>query len=188
MLLWWWCVAVVVIRTFGHGHRAVWGSGLFEAEEKLLFLWQWRGGGGGGGVGATSSATTITQMGQPPSLGHADTAAFRQQLPWHACSCSVHSVCICMSRRGWSAHLRDGRSRTSATSSLYLVEPLAGSAVLCCSAMQRQPVTGSPGKPEATRATPKMRLISSFSMRMVSDIKLIRTDTTLDLSQKAEKV
>ena len=72
--------------------------------------------------------------------------------------------------------------------SLYFVEPLAGSAVLCCSAMQRQPVTGSPGKPEATRATPKMRLISSFSMRMVSDIKLIRTDTTLDLSQKAEKV
>ena len=72
--------------------------------------------------------------------------------------------------------------------SLYVVEPIAGSAVLCCSAMQRQPVTGSPGKPEATRATPKMRLISSSSMNLVSDIKLIRTDTTLDLSQKAEKV
>ena len=69
----------------------------------------------------------------------------------------------------------------------FFEEPLAGSAVLCCSAMQRQPVTGSDCKQYATRATPKMRLISSSSMNLVSDIKLIRTDTTLDLSQKAEK-
>jgi hypothetical protein len=33
----------------------------------------------------------------------------------------------------------------------------------------------------------KIRLISWGSMTFVSDIKLIRTDTTLDLSQKAEK-
>ena len=34
----------------------------------------------------------------------------------------------------------------------------------------------------------KMSLISRRTMSAVSDIKLIRTDTTLDLSQKAEKV
>ena len=68
------------------------------------------------------------------------------------------------------------------------LKPLAGSAVLCDTAMQRQPVTESTGKPDAIRATSKMSLISSISMRSVSDIKLIRTDTTLDLSQKAEKV
>ncbi|XVF84275.1 hypothetical protein PTKIN_Ptkin17bG0020200 [Pterospermum kingtungense] len=33
----------------------------------------------------------------------------------------------------------------------------------------------------------KINLISCESMTHVSDIKLIRTDTTLDLSQKAEK-
>ncbi|TYI38914.1 hypothetical protein ES332_A02G062600v1, partial [Gossypium tomentosum] len=35
--------------------------------------------------------------------------------------------------------------------------------------------------------TPKINLISCDLMDHVSDIKLIRTDTTLDLSQKAEK-
>ena len=38
-----------------------------------------------------------------------------------------------------------------------------------------------------TRTRWKIRLISWGSMSPVSDIKLIRTDTTLDLSQKAEK-
>jgi hypothetical protein len=38
-----------------------------------------------------------------------------------------------------------------------------------------------------TRTRRKIRLISWGSMSPVSDIKLIRTDTTLDLSQKAEK-
>ncbi|KAL7119519.1 hypothetical protein ACP275_02G067800 [Erythranthe tilingii] len=33
----------------------------------------------------------------------------------------------------------------------------------------------------------KMNLISCEPMTHISDIKLIRTDTTLDLSQKAEK-
>ncbi|ESW05576.1 hypothetical protein PHAVU_011G191200 [Phaseolus vulgaris] len=33
----------------------------------------------------------------------------------------------------------------------------------------------------------KINLISCESMIHISDIKLIRTDTTLDLSQKAEK-
>ncbi|WCJ23878.1 vacuolar ATP synthase catalytic subunit-related / V-ATPase-related / vacuolar proton pump-related [Euphorbia peplus] len=33
----------------------------------------------------------------------------------------------------------------------------------------------------------KIRLISCSPMGYISDIKLIRTDTTLDLSQKAEK-
>jgi hypothetical protein len=37
------------------------------------------------------------------------------------------------------------------------------------------------------RTQEKIRLISWGSMSLVSDIKLIRTDTTLDLSQKAEK-
>jgi len=34
----------------------------------------------------------------------------------------------------------------------------------------------------------KMRLIFWTLIRVISEIKLIRTDTTLDLSQKAEKV
>ncbi|GLJ20552.1 hypothetical protein SUGI_0373910 [Cryptomeria japonica] len=39
------------------------------------------------------------------------------------------------------------------------------------------------------RLPPKeINLISCGSLNHVSDIKLIRTDTTLDLSQKAEKV
>jgi hypothetical protein len=38
-----------------------------------------------------------------------------------------------------------------------------------------------------TRTRGKITLISWGSMSLVSDIKLIRTDTTLDLSQKAEK-
>mgnify|MGYP004703368643 CR=1 FL=1 len=44
---------------------------------------------------------------------------------------------------------------------------------------QQATVVGSP--PE------KIKLISCGPMAHVSDIKLIRTDTTLDLSQKAEK-
>ena len=42
---------------------------------------------------------------------------------------------------------------------------------------------------QAQRSAPgqKIRLISCGTMSHVSDIKLIRTDTTLDLSQKAEK-
>ena len=43
---------------------------------------------------------------------------------------------------------------------------------------------------QATMVDPppvKINLISCESMTRVSDIKLIRTDTTLDLSQKAEK-
>ena len=39
---------------------------------------------------------------------------------------------------------------------------------------------GSPGR--------EIELISKDAMHPVSEIKLIRTDTTLDLSQKAEKV
>ena len=39
-----------------------------------------------------------------------------------------------------------------------------------------------------TQPSTKMSLISSYTVYSVSDIKLIRTDTTLDLSQKAEKV
>jgi hypothetical protein len=34
----------------------------------------------------------------------------------------------------------------------------------------------------------EIELISNYAMHRVSEIKLIRTDTTLDLSQKAEKV
>ena len=34
----------------------------------------------------------------------------------------------------------------------------------------------------------EIELISNDAMHRVSEIKLIRTDTTLDLSQKAEKV
>ena len=39
-----------------------------------------------------------------------------------------------------------------------------------------------------TDSQEKIRLISRSTVYSVSDIKLIRTDTTLDLSQKAEKV
>ena len=38
-----------------------------------------------------------------------------------------------------------------------------------------------------THSPTKNQLISNYSMSSVPDIKLIRTDTTLDLSQKAEK-
>ena len=43
-------------------------------------------------------------------------------------------------------------------------------------------------KPLIQLPGPKIRLICSPHIGDVSDIKLIRTDTTLDLSQKAEKV
>ena len=46
----------------------------------------------------------------------------------------------------------------------------------------------SSSEPEIDQRCPKISLISSYSMSNVSDIKLIRTDTTLDRSQKAEKV
>jgi hypothetical protein len=39
-----------------------------------------------------------------------------------------------------------------------------------------------------TKPFVKMRIISRSTVYSVSEIKLIRTDTTLDLSQKAEKV
>ena len=42
-------------------------------------------------------------------------------------------------------------------------------------------------KPLVQLLSPKIRLICSPRIGDVSDIKLIRTDTTLDLSQKAEK-
>ncbi len=49
----------------------------------------------------------------------------------------------------------------------------------CCTAtVQAQLMAGAPAK---------IRLISWGTMSPISDIKLIRTDTTLDLSQKAEK-
>lgn len=43
------------------------------------------------------------------------------------------------------------------------------------------------GKPLVRPLLPKIRLICCPRIEDVSDIKLIRTDTTLDLSQKAEK-
>ena len=42
-------------------------------------------------------------------------------------------------------------------------------------------------KPPFQLLGPKIRLIFSPHIGDISDIKLIRTDTTLDLSQKAEK-
>ena len=42
-------------------------------------------------------------------------------------------------------------------------------------------------KPLFQLLRPKIRLIFSPHIGDISDIKLIRTDTTLDLSQKAEK-
>ena len=42
-------------------------------------------------------------------------------------------------------------------------------------------------KPPFQLLGPKIRLIFSRHIGDISDIKLIRTDTTLDLSQKAEK-
>ena len=48
-----------------------------------------------------------------------------------------------------------------------------------CGPQQQAAVMGPPPK--------KINLISCGPLAHVSDIKLIRTDTTLDLSQKAEK-
>ena len=49
--------------------------------------------------------------------------------------------------------------------------------------MTTQAASSLLGSPEG-----EIELISNDAMHRVSEIKLIRTDTTLDLSQKAEKV
>ncbi|PWA57543.1 hypothetical protein CTI12_AA406780 [Artemisia annua] len=64
--------------------------------------------------------------------------------------------------------------------------------------LRGEPSQGSSATPRQLAKTPiasycggsfptKIRLISSEPMAHISNIKLIRTDTTLDLSQKAEK-
>ena len=62
-----------------------------------------------------------------------------------------------------------------------------GCACQSCSAMLRRRTQVQAASCRLSRHHKKIRLISWGSMSLVSDIKLIRTDTTLDLSQKAEK-
>ncbi len=62
-----------------------------------------------------------------------------------------------------------------------------GCASLGCSAKPRRRLRGQEASYRTVPPPRKIRLISWGSMSLVSDIKLIRTDTTLDLSQKAEK-
>ena len=71
--------------------------------------------------------------------------------------------------------------RTVCVGGVYGVHGLGCSAMPrpCCTAtVQAQLMAGTPAK---------IHLISWGTMSPISDIKLIRTDTTLDLSQKAEK-
>ncbi len=71
--------------------------------------------------------------------------------------------------------------------------PLIGSprregwACLGSSARPRRHARGQAASYQTAPPPRKIRLISWGSMSLVSDIKLIRTDSTLDLSQKAEK-
>jgi hypothetical protein len=62
-----------------------------------------------------------------------------------------------------------------------------GCACQSCSAMLRRRTQVQAASCRLNRQHTIIRLISCGSMSLVSDIKLIRTDTTLDLSQKAEK-
>ncbi len=62
-----------------------------------------------------------------------------------------------------------------------------GCASLGSSARPRRRARGQAASYQTASSPRKIRLISWGSMSLVSDIKLIRTDTTLDLSQKAEK-
>ena len=58
---------------------------------------------------------------------------------------------------------------------------------LGCSAMPRPCCNATVQAQLMADAPAKIHLISWGTMSPISDIKLIRTDTTLDLSQKAEK-
>ncbi len=62
-----------------------------------------------------------------------------------------------------------------------------GCASLRSSARPRRRARGQVASYPTAPPPKEIRLISWGSMSLVSDIKLIRTDTTLDLSQKAEK-
>ncbi len=62
-----------------------------------------------------------------------------------------------------------------------------GCASLGCSAKPRRRLRGQAASYRTVPPPREIRLISWGSMNLVSDIKLIRTDTVLDLSQKAEK-
>ncbi len=65
--------------------------------------------------------------------------------------------------------------------------PGEGCASLSNSARQRRHARGKIASYRKAPPPKKIRLISWGSMSLVSNIKLIRTETTLDLSQKAEK-
>ncbi len=91
------------------------------------------------------------------------------------------------SARGFEAE----RAHTSNWKSpdLHWLGPLGGE-VWACLGSSARPRRHAQGQAASYRTVPpprKIRLISWGSMSLVSDIKLIRTDTTLDLSQKAEK-
>ncbi|GLJ15215.1 hypothetical protein SUGI_0248710 [Cryptomeria japonica] len=64
---------------------------------------------------------------------------------------------------------------------------LWGAPSFCCSAIQKRRTKTLVASYRLSLPHEEINLISCGSLNHVSDIKLIRTDTTLDLSQKAEK-
>ncbi len=84
------------------------------------------------------------------------------------------------------AYCASARSSTSCLKLLGSPEG-EGCASLGSSARPRRRARGQVASYQTASSPRKIRLISWGSMSLVSDIKLIRTDTTLDLSQKAEK-
>ncbi len=85
-------------------------------------------------------------------------------------------------------HISSYEKRNTLILFSFLGSPVGeGCASLGSSARPRRRARGQVASYQAAPPPRKIRLISWGSMSLVSDIKLIRTDTTLDLSQKAEK-
>ncbi len=85
----------------------------------------------------------------------------------------------------WTSQLT--RKATTSCLQFFGSPEREGCASLGCSARPRRRARGQAASYQTASSPRKIRLISWGSMSLVSDIKLIRTDTTLDLSQKAEK-
>ena len=84
-------------------------------------------------------------------------------------------------------HREQKNNGTDATA-LLLLDELYGFATLCESAMLRRQVRQATGKPRGHRSPRKIDVTRKLTVVSVSVVTLIRTDTTLDHSQKAEKV
>ena len=84
---------------------------------------------------------------------------------------------------GWPTK-RDGREPGTGLRKCYP----KGFATLGESAMLRRQVRRATGKPRGHRSPRKIDVTGKLTVASVSVVTLIRTDTTLDHSQKAEKV